>query len=64
MYESSDSQFFWKTTTGIQSRPGTSDESKLIMTFLTNVGVMGIIYTVFDYFHKGKQVNRYLSHQD
>ena len=53
MYESSDSQFFGRTTTGIQSRPGTSDESKLIMTFLTNVEVMGIIYS-FRLFPQGK----------
>ena len=32
-----------KTTTGIQSVPDAINESRLIMTFLTNVGVTGII---------------------
>ena len=35
----SGSQFF-RTTTGIQSGPGTFDESRFIMTFLTILGVM------------------------
>ena len=42
MYESSDSQFF-RTTTGIQSRPDAFDESRFVMTFLTILGVMEIL---------------------
>ena len=42
MYESSDSQFF-RTTTGIQSGPDASDESRSVMTFLTIPGVMEIL---------------------
>ena len=42
MYESSGSQFF-RTTFGIQSGPGTFDESRFIMTFLTILGVMEIL---------------------
>ena len=42
MNESSDSQFF-RTTTGIQSRPDTFDESSFVMTFLTILGVMEIL---------------------
>ena len=38
MYESSGSQFF-RTTTGIKSRPDAFDESRFIMTFLTILGV-------------------------
>ena len=38
MYESSGSQFF-RTITGIQSRPDAFHESRLVMTFLTIVGV-------------------------
>ena len=38
MYESSGSQFF-RTTTGISSRPDTFDESMLVLNFLTNLGV-------------------------
>ena len=38
MYESSGSQFF-KTTTGIQSSSDAFDESRLIFTFLTILGV-------------------------
>ena len=45
MYESSDSQFCC-TSTRIQSRPGTFDESRLVMTPLTNVGVRGILCTL------------------
>ena len=41
MYESSDSQFF-RTTTGIHSRPDAFEESRFIMTFLTILGVMEI----------------------
>ena len=39
MYESS--QFF-RTTTEIQSEPGTFDESRFIVTFLTILGVTEI----------------------
>ena len=50
MYESSGLQFF-RTTTGIQSRPDTFDESRFVitfltrfvMTFLTILGVMKIL---------------------
>ena len=42
MYESSGSQLF-KTTTGIQSGPDTSDESGFVITFLTILGVMEIL---------------------
>ena len=42
MYESSGSQFF-RTTTGIQSGPDAFDESRFIMTFLTNLGVIEIL---------------------
>ena len=42
MNESSGSQFF-RTTTGIQSGPDTFDESRLVMTFLTILGVMDIL---------------------
>ena len=30
---------FFRTTTGIQSGPDTSDKSRLVITFLTNLGV-------------------------
>ena len=42
MDESSGSQFF-KTTTGIQSGQDTFDESRFVMTYLTILGVMGIL---------------------
>ena len=42
MYESSGSQFF-RTTTGIQSGPDAFDESRFVLTFLTNLGVMEIL---------------------
>ena len=38
MYESSGSHFF-RTTTGIQSRPDVFDESRFVITFLTILGV-------------------------
>ena len=41
MYESSGPQFF-KTATGIQSRPDTFYEPRFIMTFLTSLGVTEI----------------------
>ena len=42
MYESLGSQFF-RTTTGIQSGPDTFDVSRLVMTFLTILGVTEIL---------------------
>ena len=42
MYESLGSQFF-RTTTGIQSRPDAFDESRFVMTFLTILGVTEIL---------------------
>ena len=42
MYESLDSQFF-RTTTGIKSRPHAFDKSRLVMTFQTNLGVIEIL---------------------
>ena len=42
MYESSGSQFF-TATTGIQSRPDASDESRFVITFLTILGVTEIL---------------------
>ena len=42
MYESSGSQFF-RTTTGIQSRPDVFDESRFLMIFLTILGVTEIL---------------------
>ena len=42
MYQSSDPQFF-RTTNGIQSAPDNFDESRLVITFLTHLGVMEIL---------------------
>ena len=42
MYESSGSQFF-KTTTNIQSGPDAFDESRLVITFLTTLGITEIL---------------------
>ena len=42
MSESLGSQFF-RTTTGIQSRAEIFDESRLVMSFLTNFGITGIL---------------------
>ena len=42
MSESSSSQLF-RTTTGIQSGPDASDESRFVMTFLTISGVTEIL---------------------
>ena len=42
MYESSDSQFF-STTDRIQSGRDTSDKSRLVVTFLINLGVSEIL---------------------
>ena len=44
MYESSGSQFF-RTPTGIQSGPDAFDESRLVMTFLTILGVTEISWS-------------------
>ena len=44
IWRSPDSQFF-RTTTGIQWRPDAFDESRLVMTFWTNLGVTGILCT-------------------
>ena len=41
-HESSDSQFF-RAKTGLQCGPGAFDESLLVMTFLTNLGVTEIL---------------------
>ena len=54
MYESSGSQFF-RTTTGIQSRPDAFDESRFVMTFLIILGVMEILCT-FRLVPEGKTV--------
>ena len=43
MYKSSDSQIF-RTTTGIQLGPDTFNKSKLVMTFLTNLGDTEILH--------------------
>ena len=42
MYERSGSQFF-KTTTGVQSRPDAFDKQRLMMAFLANWGVTEIL---------------------
>ena len=42
MYQSSSSQFF-RTTTGIQSRPDAFDKSRFVMTFLIILVVMEIL---------------------
>ena len=52
MYESSGSQFF-RTTTGIQLGPYVFDESRLIVTFLTILGVTEILHS-FRLVLKGK----------
>ena len=44
IYERSGSHFF-RNTTGIQPGPDVSDKSRLIMTFLTNLGVTGISFS-------------------
>ena len=44
MYESSGSRFS-RTITGIQSGPDAFDESRIIMTFLTILGVMEILFS-------------------
>lgn len=47
IYERSGFQLF-KTTTGIQSRPGAFDKLRLVMNFLTNLKVTTGYYTVSD----------------
>ena len=42
MYENSGAQFF-RTTTGMQSRPDAFDESRFVMTFLTILGITEIL---------------------
>ena len=42
MFESSGSHFF-RTTAGIQARPGAFDRLMLVMTFLTKLGVTEIL---------------------
>ena len=44
MYENSGSQFF-RTTTGIQSWPDTSDESRFVMIFLNILRVAKILWS-------------------
>ena len=44
MFESSGSQFF-RTPAGIQSGPDAFDESRFVMTFLTVLAVMEIVYS-------------------
>ena len=44
MYESSDSEFL-KVTTGIKSEPDALKELILLMTFITILGVIEIIYS-------------------
>ena len=46
IYERSGFQLF-KTTTGIQSRPGAFDKLRLVMNFLTNLKVTTGYYSVF-----------------
>ena len=62
MHESSCSQFF-RTVTGIQLGPDAFVESRFVMTFLTILGVTEILCS-FRLVLEGKQVKRYLSHQD
>ena len=47
IYERSGFQLF-KTTTGIQSKPGAFDKLRLVMNFLTNLKVTTGYYTVSD----------------
>ena len=44
MYESS-ALLLSRTTTGIQSGPEAFDESRIVMTFLTNLAVTEILYS-------------------
>ena len=45
MYESSGSHFL-RAITGRKSGPEAFDKSRLVMPFLTNLGITGIIYIV------------------
>ena len=60
IYESKVLQFF-RTTTGIQSGPDAFDKLKLVMTFLTNLGITGIlcIFWVFLEGEAGKEIPRH-----
>ena len=62
MQESSGSQFF-RTTTGTQSGPDAFQKSRFIMSFLSILGVTEILCS-FRLVLQGKQLKRYLSHQD
>ena len=62
MYESAGSHFF-QTTTGIQLGPDAFDESRFVMTFLTILAVIEILYS-FTLVLGGEQAKRYPSHQD
>ena len=62
LYESGGSQFF-RTTGGIQSETDSFNESRLIMTFFTSLGVTEILYSLrlYKYYidsKKGNQVKR------
>ena len=62
MYKSSGSQFL-KTTTGrIKSGPDAFDKSSLFISFKT-IWELQKYNAVSDWFYKGKQLKRYLSHQ-
>ena len=52
LYDSSGLQFF-RTTHGIQSGAGVSDESRFVMTFLILLGVTKILYS-FELAPEGK----------
>ena len=52
MYERSGSEFF-RATSGMQSEPDTFDESRLVTTFLTSLGVTWILSS-FKLVLKGK----------
>ena len=62
MYDSLGSHFF-RTTNGIQPGPDAFDESRLVMTFVTNLGVTNILCS-FRWSLKEKQVKRKLPYQD
>ena len=57
MYESSGSQFF-RTTTGMQSRPDAFDESRFVMTFLNIFGFTEILcsFTLVPEGKTGKEI--------
>lgn len=62
MYESLGSKFF-RTTLEIQSGTTTSDKSRLDITFLTNSKVKELSCS-FRLVLEGKQVKKYLGHED